>query len=333
MSRPEHGEPGLWRRWAQALKTQETGTALALFRIGIGLSTLWLLLIMAPHDRIPFLWLDRDYGGYRDNPTGSWLVELLGGATPPVVWGLYGMATIAAAALTLGIGSRLAAFLALQGVLAVGWINMHAGGSYDDLATNALWLLVFADSGATLSISCRLRTGRWTSDRLVSSWPRWLAVLQLVLMYASSGSQKLSHHWVPGGEASALYYILQQPEWQRFDMRWLAEVYPLTQVVTTVTWLWEVSAPLLLLAAWARWRGPRAGRLLTLLRRFDLRLPFVAIGIPMHVGTFLLMEVGPFSALSIAYYACVFHPDEWMALFRRLGRRPTPERAIEPGPG
>lgn len=309
---------GLWQGWVRALQRQEQGTSLALFRIAIGLGSLWLVLGMLPHGRVNLLWVNRAGGGYREGSSGSWLVEALGGASSTVVWGLVAVCTLASLALVLGLASRLSAFLALQTVLALGWINVHAGGSYDDLATNALWLLVLADSGATLSLSCRLRTGRWTSDRLVSSWPRWLAVLQLVLMYSTSGAQKISHHWVPGGEASALYYILQQPEWQRGDMRWLAEVYPLTQAVTTLTWLWEVGSPLLLLVFLARWRGERASRPLRALRRYDLRLGYAAIGIPMHLGTLMLMDVGPFSALSIAYYASLWHPDEWGALLGRL---------------
>ncbi len=321
----------LWQGWVRALQRQEVGTSLALFRMAVALGSLWLVLSMLPHGRITLLWLRRADGGYREGSSGSWLVEALGGASSTVVWGLVAVGILAGLALLLGLASRLSAFLALQSVLALGWINVHAGGSYDDLATNALWLLVLADSGATLSLSCRLRTGSWTSDRLVSSWPRWLAVLQLVLMYSTSGAQKISHHWVPGGEASALYYILQQPEWQRGDMRWLAEVYPLTQAVTTLTWLWEISSPLLLLVFLARWRGERASqqgarasRLGRLFQRYDLRLGFAAIGIPMHLGTLLLMDVGPFSALSIAYYAALFHPDEVRALVTRVARRPAP---------
>ena len=61
----------------------------------------------------------------------------------------------------------------------------------DRLLTNALWLLVLSRSTATLSLDCRLRTGQWVSSVLVPAWPRYLALYQLVLVYGTTGLQKL----------------------------------------------------------------------------------------------------------------------------------------------
>lgn len=307
-----------WRRWVALLDRREAGTSLALFRVAIGLCVLGTIGTVLAHDLVTVLWVDREWGGYRSLGKGSWLVELLGGPRPAVIWALVAVSLVGGLLLTVGLASRLGALLSLQGVLALTWVNGHAGGSYDDLLTNALWLLLLADAGATLSLSCRLRTGRWTSERPVPSWPRWLAVLQLVLMYASSGSQKLSSYWVPGGDFSALYYILQQPSWQRVDMRWVAPWFPVTQAATALTWAWEVSSPLLLWVYWLRLTEHRPGRLRALVRSHDPRLLFAGIGVPMHLGTLLLMNVGPFSALSLSYYLCLWHPDEWRALGPRL---------------
>jgi len=322
-----------WNRWVALLSRREAGTGLALFRIAIGLCVLGTIGTVVGHDLVGVLWVDRSHDGYRTLGAGPWLVALLGGPTPRVVWSLVVLTLAAGLAMVLGMGARLAALVALQGVLALTWLNPHAGGSYDDLLTNALWLLVLGDAGATLSLSCRLRTGRWTSDRTVPAWPRWLAVLQLILAYASTGMQKLSVYWVPGGDFSALYYILQQPSWQRTDMRWVADWFPLTQVATALTWAWEVSSPLVLLTFWARADPARGGRLRGLLLRLDYRRPFALVGLAMHLSTLVLMNVGPFSAITLSYYLCLWSPDELAALGRL--RRPAsamPPRPAQPSP-
>mgnify|MGYP004401473243 CR=1 FL=1 len=233
---------------------------------------------------------------------------------------------LAGLALISGIISRLAAFVGLQCFLALAWINPHTGGSYDVLITNALWLLVLAQSDATWSLRSRLREGKWSSSMLVSSWPRYLVIFQLVAMYSSTGWHKISAYWMPGGDFSALYYIMQQPTWQRGDLSWVAHIYPVTQLGTALIWAWETLGGALLLAFyWARYRGEQAGRLGRLLLKLRYRTLFVLIGLPMHLVIALLMEVGPFSWASMAYYAALLHPDELKAMLKsRRSTHPEP---------
>ena len=73
-------------------------------------------------------------------------MEMMGGPTPTLVYGAIGVGILAALALVVGVWSRFAAFVGLQCFLALAWINSHTGGSYDVLITNALWLLVLAQS-------------------------------------------------------------------------------------------------------------------------------------------------------------------------------------------
>src|SRR5262249_18412394 len=163
---------------------------------------------------------------------------------------------------------------------------------------------------ATLALDCRLRTGRWRSAELVSAWPRRGAGYQIVLVYWSTGLHKVSRGWTPAHGFSALFYILEEPPWQRWGMTWPAHVYPPTQVATATTWLWELTAPLLLLALWYRRTAQRPGRLRALCNRLPLRGLWVAAGVGMHLGILLLMDVGPFSLVALSYYACLFRPDE-----------------------
>ncbi len=321
---------GLWRRWVALLSREEGAETLALFRIAVALCGLYTVGTVVWSGMVPVLWFDDDHGGYLNIGRSWWLVDLLGGARPETVWGLITVAILACLTLLLGVWSRLSAFLALQTILALTWINGQAGGSYDDLTSNALWLLVLADSSATLSLKARRRTGRWLTEARVAAWPRYLVIGQIVVVYFSTALQKLSAYWTPGGDFSALYYILQQPTWQRFDMRWVAAFFPLTQIMTAATWFWEIGSPLLILAFWYRDTRTRPGRLRAWMNRVDLRFLFAAFGVMLHLGIFALMEVGPFSWITLSYYLTLWSPDEWRALLRARAAPSLPGRTALP---
>ena len=228
--------------------------------------------------------------------------------------------------LLVGLLPRLNALVCLQITMALSGINSHTSGSDDLLLSNALWLLVLSDSAATLSLTCRIRTGTWRSARQVSAWPRYLFIGQLVVLYWMTGLQKVSAHWVPGGDLGALYYILQQPAWIRADLPGLAHVYALTQLATLTTWSFEIGAPLLLLAMWFRDTRARSGRLRAVMNRLDYRSLFAVVGIGLHAGIQLLMDIGPFGLITLAIYPALWSPDEWRRLRRRRAHRQTPAR-------
>ncbi|MFT5680104.1 MAG: hypothetical protein ACI8RZ_001009 [Myxococcota bacterium] len=304
----------LWSRWVAVLDRRETGESLALIRILLGavvLFVLWRDLTAVE----PF-WLHIDHGGYRalDNP--RWIITALGGCTPQVIHGLMGTCAVGAVMIVIGLLPRLAALVCLQILLALTEINSHTSGSDDLLLANALWLLVLSNSAATWSVWCRIQTGSWRSDRMVTAWPRYLFIGQLVILYGMTGLQKVSAHWVPGGDLGALYYILQQPAWMRQDLPWLADVYGLTQLATLSTWTFEVGAPVLLLAYWFRATRQRGGRLRALFNRLNFRTLFAFAGVGLHIGIHTAMDIGPFSLITLSMYPALWHPDEWRQKLR-----------------
>ena len=300
----------LWRAWVELLSHREPATSLARFRVAVALVMLYALLSMIAADLVEVMWVDAAYGGLQTLSERHWLVGLLGGRTPATAWTLVGGGLVLASLLAVGLGGRLTALGALHVYYALTTAQGTLTGGYDTLITNALWLLVLSESTATLSLDCRLRTGHWRSDRPVPAWPRYLVILQLVVVYCTTGLHKLSPVWTPGGDLSALYWVFQEPTWRRFDMTWTASAwaYPLTQLGTAVTWWWEVLAPLLLVVYWARHTAARGGRVRRVLNRFDLRKPWAAIGVALHLGILVLLNVGPFSWISLAYYLCLIPP-------------------------
>lgn len=300
----------MWAAWVRFFDRREAGTTLALWRIACGLCLVGTVAAVVLAGAVPLLWLAPADGGYTQ-PATPWLFRQIGGVTPATVNTMITVTIVAGVFMTVGLGGRVSVLVALQGFLALMMINTDATGGHDGVISNGLWLLVLSRSTETLSLDCRLRTGRWTSDRPVPAWPRYLAIFQLVLIYWSTGLHKLSATWTPAGGFSALYYILQQPTWHRWDMSWLAWVYPLTQIATAVTWVWELTAPLLLLALWYRATPERTGLLRRLFNRLNFRRWWVAIGVALHLGIFVFLEVGPFSWIMLAFYICLYRPEEW----------------------
>ena len=116
---------------------------------------------------------------------------------------------------------------------------------------------------------------------------------------------------MPGGDASSLWLFLHEPTWTRFAVDALPSwLFPITQVATTLTWLFEITAPVVVLMI-------LAGRL----RR--ARWAWLAFGVVLHAGIELFMEVGPFLPFMLALYACVVAPADWRAVFARVRRRAT----------
>jgi len=247
-------------------------------------------------------------------------LERFGGLTVENVNTMTLLTSVCGFLLAFGVGGRLVTLLTLLGFDYLADLNSHSGGSYDELVKNILFCTLL--SGAHRGLSLR---GVFTKRPavLIPSWPRYLLIFQLVLMYWTTALQKVSASWIPIGELDALWYILQQPTWGRYvlpfeKMVWL---YPITQAMTLSVWVWEQAAPLLLLSFWYRETRTRPGWLRAAFNASDFRTLYLLFGVGMHVGIESLMEVGSFSMASMTLYFACFHPDEISALIRR-GKAP-----------
>ena len=298
----------LWSRLVARLAHREPATPLALFRIATGLVILVTLADMLLTDTLAAIWYPIAAGGIIDTRSDHWLIAALGGPDPSVVNGLVAAAGLGAVLLVLGLGSRVAALSTLQCCLALFSLHPGTGGGHDRLIVNGLWLLFLAPSDATLSLWSRIRTGSWVSTTPAPAWVRYLIVYQIVLVYTCTGVQKLGSDWWPWGDFRAVYYSLLTPSWQRWEsLAWVADLYPLTQAGTAVTLLWEMTWGLVLLALHYRATRTRPGRLRALFNRLDVRRLYVWTGIGVHLGIWAMMNLGPFSWITLTYYLSLIH--------------------------
>jgi hypothetical protein len=300
----------LQRAW-QALEAwvaeREPVTWLALFRVSIGGVVAVDLIDTWSSGALQLLWLPPGAGGL-DELAGDWRIRLLGGAEPAAVYAWFVAALLGCASLITGLGSRVGALVAGQALLALFSLAPGTGGGHDRLLTNALWLLVLAPAGASLSLGCRLRTGAWTDPTPRVAWPRRLLAWQLVVTYTVTGWQKLGPEWWPWGGLEAVYRSLLQPSWARWDLApVLGPLFPVTQAMTAATIAWEGSFPLLV--AW--WVGRRRG---WRIGRWPVRGVLLGIGVVMHSMLWATSNLGPFPFVTLAFYLCCLDERDWAAL-------------------
>jgi hypothetical protein len=292
------GPKRAWKTLIRETSTTEPGTTFALFRMATALALLALLLplVTSPTGErvLRFAFTETtgngSSGGYRDLVTTP-LMELLGGASEPVQRALVWVSVGCAGLMLVGLFGRTPVVCAAVSTRVLLGQNHDVSGAGDALLANALFLLALGRCTQTLSLDAWWRTGRFVDPTPIPAWPRRLAVLQLAVMYTSTGLQKLvSTAWTPVDGCSALFQILQSPHWARFPGlvaqmgRWL--VAPLA-LLTAVTTLWECTFFVVL---WKRrWRWL-----------------YAATGVFVHLGIAVLMEVGVFSWLSMAFYPLLF---------------------------
>ncbi|MCK6502340.1 HTTM domain-containing protein [Myxococcota bacterium] len=309
---------GLWDR-------REAPTSLAVVRILVGALILVDLLELARLDLVVPLYAPRPAGGMAGVLGRELVPELYRWlpATAQTATAAFWLAVVAAATFTAGLSTRLSAVVLLLLLAQLSLILPPADRGIDMLLRNALMVLAFSRCGAAGSVDARLRAGRWSGDgQPVPSWPRYLLVVQLAVLYTSAGMQKVASAWLPP-DWSALWVALRDPHFQRGAWPWVDELFVLTQAATAITWLWEWLGPVILLAFWYRDTPGRPGRLRAAFRRYPLLALYLGVGALFHLGTHLGLRLGIFPFAVLSLYPAAVHPETWGALFRRLRGVPS----------
>jgi hypothetical protein len=317
------GEPRGQRasQWVAFWDRREPATSLAIARILVGVAIAGDMLPAVQQGLAEALFVPLPIGmGTGRSPFPGFLPAPT--AEQPEVAAFY-FALVIVPALTFALG----AFHRASGIfLTLGLINLARfnpyGDAIDTLYRIAVPILTMSRADARYSIDAwvRKKLGK-TLPSDVPAWPRYLMVLQLVWMYFSAAHGRSGAAWWPHGGFAAIGDVTGDPHFARFRPGSLASVYPLTQVATAISMLFEMSAPLMLL--WTALRTEGGGSFGAFSRRLHLRWVWLAIGSSLHLGIALTMKLGMFPFGVLALYPLFVHPDEFLALFRALARRPS----------
>jgi hypothetical protein len=307
----------LWQGIVAFWAEREHPAPLAAFRIALGLVVLHTWWSVWWHEVGP-LYVAEKLGGFApDNAAPAWL-EAMGGASPQAVDALVWSGMALSALLVIGWGGRVVPLVLGQICMVLFALHSGTGGGHDRLITNGMWMLVLGDGTATWSIDAWRRTGAWSNAMPISSLARRLGVFQLVVMYTLTGLQKQGKAWMASGDYRAVYDTLQLPSWRQGDNTWAADFLWLSQISTIIAWWWETLWVLLGVALLLRHTAFEHTRLGRLARAFDLRPIFVFLGLVTHGFLWITMNLGPFTAVTFAFYLCLI-TDEDVARWR--GRR------------
>jgi hypothetical protein len=302
-------------RWVAFWSEREAPTALALIRIVLPLVVLFDLCSMVAHGALTWLWAAPEAGGVAawgpDDAPLFYRVFPPTVASAQLLWaGLAGSALCVA----LGIGLRPAALLYVWLSAQTALINGPADRAIDRAIRIVFLILCFSPAAEVWSLRAWWRTGsvRGQPGALAPSWARHLILIQLVLIYCGAGLAKGGSSWYPWGGYRALYYTLRHPIFAAADFSWLQQplAFALTQLATAGTHLWELAAPLVLLAAYYRRTAQRPGRLRALFNRWPVRNVYVAFGVVFHLSLALTLRLGIFPFAMLACFPAFFRAEE-----------------------
>lgn len=312
------GESGgrLFERWVTFWDQREPATSLAIARILVGTAIAGDMLPAVQQGLAEAFFVPLPIGmGTGRSPFPGFFPA----PTPeqPDVSAFY-LALVIVPAVTFALGAfhRASGILLTLGLINLTRFNPY-GEAIDTLYRIAVPILTVSRANARYSIDAwvRKKLGK-TLPVVVPAWPRYLMVLQLVWMYFSAVQGRSGAAWWPHGGFAAIGDVSGDPHLARFRTGSLASVYPLTQVATAISMMFEMSAPLMLL--WTLFRAEGGGSFGAFSRRFHLRWVWLALGSSLHLGIALTMKLGMFPFGVLALYPLFIHPDEFHALFRAL---------------
>ena len=268
--------PELWRRLAIGPVDPRPA---ALTRIFFGITIFWTLLDLTMWGEILFTdqgmftteIARKKYGGglrtawdpvhgFEDWKSmfgvlgSSWTVLHMR-SDPPFVYTIYGLTFASVACMTLGFRTRLTTFLSFVGVMQIYNYTpiWYAGG---DTVTRCMLVLgVFSQWGEAYSIDAWRRRRKAIlggaehvpAYRPIPAWPQRLMMLQLAVIYCSTGVLKSGHTW--GHAGTAIYYAVNLDHFYRFPQTGFSTLMYRIGAFRLMTWIvhwWECLFPIAL---------------------------------------------------------------------------------------
>jgi len=315
---------GLWPWWVEIWDRREHPRSLGMVRILVALVVLWDLATTWSMGLVVPLFGADGVGGIGD-PLGRDVIPEIYRWLPAeasTAWIVFGAAGLGALGLLLGCFTRTSAALLLLAWAQLALILPPSDRGIDNLLRNAVLLLALSGAGQWMGVDGWRRHGCASAPGArIASWPRFLLIVQIFILYFTAGMHKVALSWTPMGGWSALYIAMRDPAFARFGPEILDPLYRLTQAATALSWTWEWLAPLFLYAIHCRDTRHRPGRLRGWLNRVGFVWLYLGMGLIFHLGTHVTLRLGIFPFAVLALYPAVAHPDELAAVLGRLATR------------
>ena len=200
-------------------------------------------------------------------------------------------AAVAAALFTIGWRTRIMGVVLFLGILSIHHRNIATNCGPDNVLLIWLFYLMLAPSGAACSLDARrLTRQRGTiAEPIIQPWALRLIQLHLCLIYLNTAVLKCNGATWLGG--TALHFVLNNPEVGRFNLTVLCQYPVLLNVMTLGALFIEFALGFLL------WFRPT-------------RVALALLGLALHGGILLTVNVPLFGELMTAAYLTFLDPDE-----------------------
>lgn len=294
-----------WNHFWFDSRSDDTLTSLGLYRIAFG--AVALFFYFTRHLDLEFFYGEagimplahlKSLPNLEYRPTLFALLPSLG-----FLQAMHALFLLCLALFTLGLFTRPAALLGF--FLHLNFMNRNPAILFgmDTIGTYFLFYFCFAQAADRWSLDARLSLVKRRPHGWLSHLAFRLMQLQVCVVYAYSGLEKLKGmRWWDG---SALWDVLSIGNMQRFDMSFVAHFPILLAGAVYLVLAWEIYFPALI---WV----PR------------LRLPVLFFGVVMHVGIVVFMNLPSFGLMMMANYLLFLRRDELenaLAWLLRMGGR------------
>ncbi|HEY6559733.1 MAG TPA: HTTM domain-containing protein [Polyangiaceae bacterium] len=304
-----------WQRYVAFWNEKESPDALALLRITLGLAFAGNILEQMIRGDVIEFYAEIAHGGIFGFQYNTSLYSLFHyvPTSRGWVWGVVLAQLLASLTFTVGLFTRLSAIaLFVTQMTLFDRMTLFRFGA-DEVYRVASYLMVLAPMGASFSLDAAWR-GKGRAE--VGKWARRLFMAQLAIIYVRTGVVKLGSTWSIMGDWAAVYLSVNLPGIARWPGDWAASrlVYPMTQLGTFVFSWWEFTFFLLPINQFLR-RKPAQKRarkqfVRRALARFDLRPLYLGLGMCMHLGIFISMDIGLFAIVMWSLYPAYILPQE-----------------------
>jgi hypothetical protein len=259
----------------------------ALLRIVFGFLGLLVVVELVP---VSMFWAIDGISPLPGHGFGLRSTVLAHGWSAAAGWAYFLVMLTAFTCMCVGYRTRTAILVAWIGTIALNnWNHLPLTSAVHVLAC-VLFYLWWADCSGAPSVDAG-RSNRSSIQHDPGTqpiWPLLLIRVQVCFIYLNSGLWKFMYAtWRDG---TAVHYAVSHDIFHRFPIQVPPTLAWLTTLATYVTLAWEI------------------GFMPMMLHRVSRRIALV-LGVAMHLGMWLMLELGPFSWVMIATYIAFLNPS------------------------